>query len=64
METELGNREQVRRSYELIALYVNPQFKDSIRNLKQSIEWSKAKAPDFAELTKKTINKANKEKPK
>ena len=61
METELGNREQVRRSYELIARYVMPQFQGSIRNLEQSVEWSRAKAPDLAKLTKKTIDKANKE---
>lgn len=31
--TEWGNREQVRKGYELITRYVVPQFQDSLHNL-------------------------------
>ncbi|MFF3322707.1 LLM class flavin-dependent oxidoreductase [Streptomyces sp. NPDC002889] len=43
-------REKLRRSYELIARYVVPHFRGSVRSLKASQEWVAGKSADFAAM--------------
>ena len=45
--TEWANREQMMRSYELIARYVMPQFQGSLVSLANSQKWSAEKRVDL-----------------
>ena len=56
--TEWGNREQVMRSYELIARYVAPQFQNSLHNLTASEEWSIEKRDYLKDLRTEALKKA------
>ena len=56
--TEWGNREQVRRSYELIARYVAPQFQNSLHNLTASEKWSIEKRDHLKDLRTNALKKA------
>jgi limonene 1,2-monooxygenase len=56
--TEFGNREQVLRSYELIARYVMPKFQGTTTSLKASQQWAADNRFTLMEARKKSIDKA------
>ena len=56
--TEFGNREQVLRSYELIARYVMPKFQGTTTSLRASQDWAASKRVELIEKRKKSIDKA------
>lgn len=56
--TEWGNREQVMKSYELIARYVVPQFQNSLHNLAASEEWGIEKRDYLKGLRAEALQKA------
>ncbi len=56
--TEFGNREQVLRSYELIARYVMPKFQGTTTSLKASQQWASDNKVELMETRKKSIDKA------
>ena len=56
--TEFGNREQVLRSYELIARYVMPKFQGTTTSLKASQQWAADNRFKLMEARKKSIDKA------
>jgi len=56
--TEWGTREQVLRSYELIARYVKPHFQGSLVNLQASRAWSSGKRDELMQLRTQAIEKA------
>ena len=57
--TEFGNREQVLRSYELIARYVMPKFQGTTTSLKASQQWASDNRIELMESRKKSIDKAS-----
>jgi limonene 1,2-monooxygenase len=59
--TEWGTREQVLRSYELIARYVKPHFQGSLANLRTSAMWSADKRGEIMELRTQAIEKAKRD---
>jgi len=59
--TEWGTREQVRRSYELIARHVMPQFQGSLENIVASRDWAASKKDEMKALKDRAINKAKQE---
>ena len=58
---EWGNREQMMKSYELIARYVMPQFQNSLNNLSLSEHWSASKSEEVRELRTGALAKAGKD---
>lgn len=56
--TEWGNREQVMKSYELIARYVAPQFQNSLHNLEASERWGIEKRDYLKGLRAEALKKA------
>ena len=56
--TEWGNREQVMKSYELIARYVVPQFQNSLHNLGASEQWGIEKRDYLKGLRAEALQKA------
>ena len=56
--TEFGNREQVLRSYELIARYVMPKFQGTTTSLIASQKWAADNRFKLMEARKKSIDKA------
>ena len=56
--TEWANREQVMRSYELIARYVMPQFQGTLDSLDRSMQWAANKRHDLMALRNQAIAKA------
>ena len=62
--TEWANREQVLRSYELVARYVMPQFQGSLTNLATSQQWAADKRHELMEIRKQSIQKAGQAYPK
>ena len=59
--TEFGNREQVLRSYELIARYVMPKFQGTTTSLIASQKWAADNRFKLMEARKKSIDKAAKQ---
>ncbi|GIX46968.1 MAG: monooxygenase [Candidatus Tectimicrobiota bacterium] len=56
--TEWATREQVLRSYELIARYVKPYFQGSLVNLQTSAAWAAQKKDEIVALRRQAIEKA------
>ena len=56
--TEFVNREQVLRSYELIARYVMPKFQGTTTSLKVFQDWAASKRVELMEKRKKSIDKS------
>lgn len=56
--TEFGTREEVLRSFELIARYVMPRFQGSLVNLTTSQQWAAEKRQDLMALRKQSIQRA------
>ena len=56
--TEFGNREQILRSYELIARYVMPKFQGTTASLIASQQWAADNRFKLMEARKKSIDKA------
>jgi limonene 1,2-monooxygenase len=56
--TEWGNREQVRKSYELIARYVVPQFQNSLHSLAASEQWAIEKRDQLKDMRTEALKKA------
>lgn len=59
--TEWANREQMMRSYELIARYVMPQFQGSLLSLENSQNWSALKRHDLMSKRDEAIATASAE---
>ena len=56
--TEWGTREQVFRSYELLARYVMPQFQGSMESLADSYGWAVDRCEELTTLRKASLEKA------
>ncbi len=56
--TEWGTREQVFRSYELLARYVMPQFQGSMESLAGSYDWAVDRCEELTTLRKESLAKA------
>ena len=58
---EFANREQIRRSYELIARYVMPKFQGSLESLESSQSWLAEHRHEFMASRNVAVKKAGKE---
>ena len=56
--TEWGTREQVFRSYELLARYVMPQFQGTMESLSGSYDWAVERRDELTTLRKASLEKA------
>ncbi len=56
--TEWGTREQVFRSYELLARYVMPQFQGTIESLEGSYGWAVERRDELTTLRRASLEKA------
>ena len=56
--TEWATREQVMKSYELIARYVMPHFQNSLQNIQTSYEWAVENSEEIMSRRQGAINKA------
>ena len=56
--TEWATREQVMKSYELIARYVMPHFQNSLQNLQTSYNWAVDNSEEIMSRRQGAINKA------
>ena len=59
--TEFATREQVRRSYELIARYVMPEFQGSLVSLRASQQWASDVRQELMDKRKQAIARAGQE---
>jgi limonene 1,2-monooxygenase len=59
--TEWGTREQVMKSYELIARYVMPHFQNSLQNLQSSYNWAVDNSKEIMARRQGAIKKATSE---
>ena len=60
-DCEMASREQIMRSYELIARYVMPRFQGSLVGLEASQEWSANKLPEIADARRRALSRANRD---
>ena len=56
--TEWGTREQVFRSYELLARYVMPRFQGTMDSLESSYDWAVERRDELTTLRKQSLEKA------
>ena len=56
--TEWATREQVMKSYELIARYVMPHFQNSLQNIQTSYDWAVENSEEIMSRRQGAINKA------
>lgn len=59
--TEWGTREQVFRSYELLARYVMPHFQGTMTSLSESYQWMRDTKDELQALRKKSLEKAHRD---
>ena len=59
--TEWGTREQVFRSYELLARYVMPHFQGTMTSLSESYQWMVDTKDELQALRKRSLEKAHRD---
>jgi limonene 1,2-monooxygenase len=61
LATEVGTKEQVNHSYELIARYVMPQFQGTTNSLQMSQQFFADLKEEMADQREKALDKAGKD---